>query len=213
MNTRVLSTAGLLVGLAVLGVLLAGIGAAIGVTDTITDNSEAARVTVNDDNVTVNGTGERTTLVDDLSNVSAIQIEETSEDEFTVRTVENELLSHDDREHATQIATTNETVRQYLRSTDDPDVEVSPVERVEVGSTGSSLNVTAVDDASGDDENIDLEFVESADATDSVTVSRETSSVEKQATVRISSEDSDRAEFTIVVDLEDAEIVRFIDWQ
>lgn len=139
-------------GLVAAAVVLAGITVAMGVPAPL-DGEDGVRFNVSDGTVNVTESGQEITVVDDLSNVTEVEIEASAPGEFTVSTGRDSSLSPSDRDRARSIARENETVAAAIESLSAVRLAVDPVYRVradsvqqvDIGdSTNLSDNVSAI---------------------------------------------------------------------
>jgi len=201
-----------LVALGVLGVGLAGAGTAFGVTAPLAGTGSPAEFVVTDGNVTLT-TGEGSaTLVENMSDVRAVTIEETGDGEFTVHTQEARPLTEDERERARSIALANDTVRRELDAMPAHDLSVEPVRKLNLSASESiSVDTADLDADSG-------EFtVRSADDSDggAVTIVRDPSYVENRAVVRVRQPgvpDPRDLKYTVDVNLTSGTVTGITDW-
>lgn len=215
MPSDVRTRVAVLVALAILGVMAAGIGATLGATAPLADDRSDTQFVVSEQNVTVSGQGQHAEIVDDMSNVTAVEISETDPGHFTIDTQRDRPLSETDRERAKAIARTNDTVRRSLEDLDDVTLTVDPIHAVTVNS-GQRIdgNVTLVDG----DENVSVVTFDQASVgnrSDSVVVHRDPAYVEDEAVVRVR-QPSENAEpdlkYSIDVDLASGTVTGITDW-
>lgn len=209
----------LLVGLAVVGVVLAGVGTAFAPDDAVQPEPGAAFV-VADDNVTVERTNQSETVVANLSNVSAVRIDRTNASQFTVETREQRPLSPDERERARTIALNNRTVREAVDDVGAVELTVEPIRKLNASSIVTEeynatpqYNVTA-DAEGGDTFTIHLNDTDGEDG--SVTVNRTPDYVDDRAVVKIrnSTEDPpDDLQYSVRVDIANGTVTDITDWE
>ena len=197
--------------LVVLGLGLAGAGTAFGLTEPLSQTGSPAEFVVADGNVTLSADGESTMLVENVSDVRAVTIEETGDGQFTIRTREERPLTVAERERARSVALANETVRRKLDAMPAYNLSVEPIQQ---------LNATAVDQISLDNADPDDsgEFtVESTGDSDegSVTIVRDPTYVDGRAVVRVRRPDMTHPadlKYTVDVNLTSETVTDIRDW-
>jgi hypothetical protein len=198
--------------LAVLGLGLAGAGTAFGLTEPLSQMGSPAEFVVADGNVTLSADGESTTLVENVSDVRAVTIEETGDGQFTVRTREERPLTVAERERARSVALANETLRQKLDAMPAYELSVDPIQK---------LNATAVDQISLDsadsgDGSGEFTVESTGDSGDgSVTIVRDPTYVEGRAVVRVRRPDMTHPadlKYTADVNLTSGTVTDITDW-
>ncbi|WP_435066732.1 hypothetical protein [Haloplanus sp. C73] len=225
MTSELRSRLGVLAGLAVLGVVLAVVGTALGLPSSLVTGAPAAQFVVSDERVTLSNSSDDVVLVDNMSNVREIQVETTGRGQFHVRTREEPPITAAERERALEIARTNDTVRQYLDSaeytaavepvriynvssdklyTDTVHLNESGINRKDTDRPVTTYNVTLVPD-------------ESNETRGRVTaVHREPKSPDHRAVVQIrrpAAPDHRELTYTIDVDLRNGTITDITDWE
>ncbi|ELY63152.1 hypothetical protein [Natrinema versiforme] len=214
MNEVVRSRLLVLVGLAVIGVGLAGVGTALGVAEPLATTGTSAEFVVAEDNVTFATGDESETVVDDLSNVSEITIEETDTGEFTVQTTEERPLTDSERERARTIAMTNETVKTELGEMDTYELSVEPIRKLSV----DAFSQESYDVAGGLNEtNNGTVIIGTTDdgGDGSITVERDPSYVQDRANVRIrqpNASDRHELQYTVDIDVANGTVTDITDW-
>lgn len=202
-----------LVGLAVLGVALAGMGTVLGVTGFATDADATARFVVSEDNVTVSDGGEEVTVVENMSDVGAIRIAETDSRHFEVSTETDSPLTDAERERAREIARANDTVARYLADAEGYELAVDPVRKLDLGSvnrTDASLS-----EADGTNASYTIETVTSDGEGGTLVVQRNSSYAADRAVVRVyrpSDDSRDEQKYSIDVDLANGTVTDITDW-
>lgn len=208
-----------LAGLAVLGVTLAGVGSALGMTSPFTNSGSSLQFVVNEENVTVSNGGQTETVVNDMSNVRAITVDETASGHFSVKTDEERPLTDTERERAKEVALNNQSVQAEIESIGEYELVVEPVQQLNLSSNqvGQYNTTITVENETDGEFTIATENTTSESQDESVTLVRksETSYVEDRATVRIrqpSQSDRDALKYTIDVDLANGTIIDITDW-
>ncbi|WP_254831263.1 hypothetical protein [Haloglomus salinum] len=204
-----------LAGLTVIGVAVAGMGTAFGVTAPVSNSGTAGEFVVSNENVTFVGTGGSETVVTDLTNVSEITVEQTSTGQFTVKTSTNRPLTEAERERARMVAMNNHTVEQALASMGEYELTVEPVRGLNLSASSQRSYDVRIDSnqTSG-------EFTITDTGTDnredgSVTVKREPRYVEDQAVVRIRQprdDGRDSLKYSVSIDLTNGTVTDVTDW-
>ena len=219
MTTEIRARLVVLTGLAVLGVALAGVGTAIGVASSVTNSGSAVQFVVTEENVSVSNGSQTETVVDDLSNVRTITIDETASGRFTVNTEEERPLTDSERERAREIALRNQTVRQRIEPMAEYELVVEPVQELNVSSAqlGHYNTTVAVEGEEASEFTVTTENTTTEDQEGSVTLVREprTSFVEDRAVVRIRQPgESERQglRYTVDVDLSNGNVTGITDW-
>jgi hypothetical protein len=212
-RTRVL----ILAGLAGLGVALAGVGATVGTTPFSTAADSAPHFVVSDQNVSVS-TGERTeTLVENMSGVQAVTINETATGHFTVDTGTEGPLTETERQRAKEIALDNRTVRQELGTVDGYEFVVEPIRKIESSEMSQQrYNTTFAIEPEGEG-NVTITAWNTTTETEneSVRLVRDPSYVEEQVSVRVHrpSDPGRRSlKHTMTVDLANKTVTDITDW-
>lgn len=200
--------------LGVVGLSLAGVTSALGVTETAADDVGGEFV-VFERNVTFSdGTRERT-VVENLTNVTAIEITREEGRRFSVRAETGPPLSATDRERAKRIARTNETVRRALARLDGHDLSVEPIRELStqdvVGVTVERSNESNWTNDSAETRTFTVTNVTSANESESVVVQRDPKYVPDRAAVEIRGPDSEHR-YTVYVDLANRTVVDIGNW-
>jgi len=218
MGSHVRVRLAVLVCLAALGVGLAGIGAAVGVTELITAGDTSGEFVVADDSVTFSDGTENVTVVENTANVTAIRVEETAPGRFTVDTEVERPLSAAERERAVEVARSNATVSARLDRLDGYELTVDPVYRVTADQmTGYNVTIDADDVTNGSDDGVYVGTVNVSTETrdGEVVVQRDPSYVEDRAVVRVRQPDaSERRElrYSVDIDLANGTVTGITDW-
>jgi len=214
MRPDVPARAGLLLGLAALGLGLAGAGAAIGVDSPVTDESPPG-FTVTDSNVTLSDGDREVTVINDTGSVDRIEIAEEG-GRVTVRTEYEPPLTDVERERAVAIVRGNETLRARLAAMDGYELDVEPIKRI-TADRATVRTLSSVEKDSGSfhvvttgngTERTTLPI----DGSESVTVARDPTYLDHRANVRIRPTGSERARYSVTVDLTNGTVVRTTDW-
>lgn len=188
------------VGLAVLGVGLAGLGTAIGVTAPTTDGP-TSEFAFEDENLTYSDGETKVTILNGTSHVETVEFESTA-DGVEVAVEERRPLSESERTRAQEIALANETVRQRLADVDDYAVSVEPIRRLDADRS-VSIDVDGSESANGSvetDGNTTTFTVDYDRENDSVVADRaEPSYVPDEAAVQFDYGDET---FSVVVDID-----------
>lgn len=190
MNSDIRVRALAVVGLGVLGVVLALSGATFGVGNSLASDDPAPEFRISADNISVVTGDDRVTLVENASAVAAIEISRT-EGGVTVRTDERAPLTERDRRRAADIALANDTVERYLDGIAEYDIDVRPIQRLTADESVTIGNVTTVNSASDGSTDFIVVSTESSNLTvadweNSVTVNRQSSYVDGVASVVVS---------------------------
>ncbi|SFS54206.1 hypothetical protein [Halostagnicola kamekurae] len=219
MNEVIRSRMLVLVGLAVIGVGLAGIGTTLGMTGPLSSTGTPAEFVVSDDNITFTSDDIQETVVDDLSNVSKITVEETDSGQYTIQTKEDQPLDEKERKRARTIAMTNETVNEALEEMDRYELSVEPVQKLNLSASSvqSYDTVIGVNETKDTTASSNMTIVNTTDdhSDESVIIGRSPSYVEDRAVVRIRhpGEDSPHdLKYTVDIDLADRTVTDITDW-
>lgn len=201
-----------LVGLGAVSIGLAGIGAGFGMTEPLTSNSSGEFV-VAEDNIKFKSSDESKTVVENLSGVREVNIEETDTGQFTIQTVEERPLTEHERERAREIALTNDTVSAALSEMDSYTISVDPIQQL----NASAFNQVSYDSNTSHETNNGITIIETSEKEDhgSVTITREPNYVEGHAVVRIRQPDapqSEDLEYSVDVDLVNGTVTDITDW-
>ncbi|SDR39930.1 hypothetical protein [Natronobacterium texcoconense] len=161
----------LLVGLAALGIGLAGIGTALGIGEPVTGDEPTAEFELSDDRLTLSSVDQEVTVLENPETAEIIEITE-SPDGFAVMTEEREPLTDRDRERAKEIARENDTVRERLEELGEYDLTVEPID--EFGSdageaNAATYNVTVRESDLEQNESLDFE-VNETDTVDELSI-------------------------------------------
>jgi len=207
-HTRLL----VLVGLVTVSLGFAGAGAAFGMTEPLT-SAPSNEFVVSEDNITFNASGESETVVENLSYVREVNIEETDTGQFTIRTVEEQPLTNRERDRAREIALANETVSAALSEMNSYVLSVEPIQQL----NASTFNHISYDSNTSHETSDGITIIETSEADDdgSVTITREPSYVENRVVVRIRQPDAPQSEdlqYSVDVDLENETVTDITDW-
>ncbi|WP_256392980.1 hypothetical protein [Natronoarchaeum rubrum] len=193
-----------LLGLAVLGIALAGIGTAFGVTAPIAADDPSGEFVVSDQNVTFSTQSQEDTVVRNLSNVTTIEIEESTDGRFTVSTERDRPLTDAERERAKAIARGNDTVRRALDAMGEYELAVEPIHKIdELSTTQISGDVSTVNESEGIFK-INLSDDSLTERDDAVVVDRDPTYVDDEAIVRVRHSNGDAPtdlKYSVSVDL------------
>lgn len=217
MNDALRSPYLVLLGLAVVGVSLAGAGTALGITQPLIQSGSSAEFVVSEHNVTLEVGGESETVVRNMTHVRDISIEESTDGRFTVNTTEAHPLTAVEREQAREIALANETVRTGVTSIDGYRVSVTGIRKINASAFETeSLNMTETERVSGEyDFVIWTNGTSSEDSNGAVTIQREPNYVEDRASVRLyegAADGEDELKYTVDVDLANETVTDVTDW-
>ncbi|WP_255152420.1 hypothetical protein [Halorarius halobius] len=127
MPSKIRSRLVVLACLAVVGVVLAGVGTALSTTSPLTDGDPSARFVVADGNVTFSDDDGNVTLVDDASHIRTVRIRRTDGGTFRVDTETDRPLTAVERERAVEIARANDSITRRLDALDGYTLTVGPV--------------------------------------------------------------------------------------
>ncbi|WP_317175827.1 hypothetical protein [Halomontanus rarus] len=214
MNEVIRSRLLVLVGLAVVGVGLAGIGTAFGMTDPLSNTGTSAEFVVSEDNVTFTTDDTSKTVVDNLSNVSKITIEETDSGQFTIQTTKNQPLTESERERAQTIAMANGTVKEALDEMDTYELSVEPIQRLDTSSfSQESYDVVVESNETNGEVTIGKTTDDHGDG--SVTIERNPRYVEDRAVVRIRHSGENPPgdlKYTVDIDLVNETVTDITNW-
>jgi hypothetical protein len=216
MNDALRSPYILLVGLAAVGVLLAGAGTALGITQPFVQSESSDEFVVTEHNVTFEAGGHSETVVRNMTHVQDISIVESTDGQFTVNTTEAHPLTALERKQAREIALANETVRTGISSIGDYRVSVDGIRKINDSSFETvSINTTQSEQADGKDYFvIQTNGTASGDGDGAVTIQREPNYVEDRASVRLYrlGTDEDDLKYSTDVDLAHETVTAVTDW-
>jgi len=200
--------------LGVVGLALAGVTSAIGVTETAAGDVGGEFV-VSERNVTYSNAAQERTVIENLSGVEAIEIGRDGTGHFSIRTEEATPLTEVDRERAKRIARTNETVRRALARLDGHDLSVEPIRELStqnvVGVTVEQSNESNWTNDSAETRTFKVTNVTYANESGSVVVQRDPKYVSDRAAVEIRDTD-DEHRYTVYVDLANRTVVDIVNW-
>ena len=213
MRTDLRMRLGLLVALAVVGVLVAGIGMTLGGGSPLAPASGGEFV-VSESNVTFADRSRDVTVVDDMENVTRVEITEAEAGRFRVETDRERPLTATERERAREIARRNETVATNLATIARPELTVDPVKRIEANAIQFNVSVTTENESRGvtvvEVENGSMDTGEHG-----VVIDREPSYVDDRAVVRISDpakEEQAALQYSVRVDLANETVTGITNW-
>ncbi|WP_121821894.1 hypothetical protein [Halostella salina] len=218
MGSHVRVRLAVLLCLAALGVGLAGVGAAVGVTEPIGAGGTSGEFVVAGDSVTFSDGAGNVTVVENTANVTAIRVEETAPGRFTVETEAERPLSAAERDRAVEIARSNATVRAKLDRLDGYELGVDPVYRVtadRMRSYNVTIDADGVTNGSGNQTYVFTGNVSAEDRDDAVVVERDPSYVEDRAVVRVRQPSADERRdlrYSVDVDLANGTVTGITDW-
>jgi hypothetical protein len=204
----------LLVVLALLGVGLAVIGTSVGATSPLAAGSGAAFV-VSEDNVTFEHGDQRATVVDNMTHIDSMEIEQQGSGTYKIHTETEAPLTDSERSQAKTIARNNATVQQALEDLPQYVVTVEPIQKLTADSaqTGNlTIANTSTDIETAEGEQTFTGWVEESDETDTVTIDRNAEFVEDEAVVRITDPATDESYYSITVDLENETVTDITEW-
>ncbi|WP_128476623.1 hypothetical protein [Halorussus pelagicus] len=196
------------VGLAVLGVGLAGLGTAIGVPSPTADGP-ASEFAFEGQNLTYSDGETEVEIVNGTSRVETVEFEYTT-DGVEVAVDEQRPLSESERNRAREIALENETVRQRLDDLGDGEyvTTVDPVRKVSATASVSVNDATPANETVKTDGNVTAFTVSYDEKSDAVVADRvEPSYVPDEASVQF--EYPDGRSLSVVVDI-DSETVKHV---
>ncbi|WP_132059102.1 hypothetical protein [Halorussus amylolyticus] len=198
------SEIGIVVGLAVLGVGLAGLGVAVGVTAPASDDP-ASEFAFEGEKLTYSGDETNVTILNDTSAVETVEFE-ANPDAIEVSVAENRPLSESERDRARETAVANSTVQERLDG-HDYESSVEPIRKFDANQSVSVSVSGANETSAGTDENTTTFTVRDDEENDSVIAERPTPSyVPDEAVVRF--EHSDAEAFSVVVDFDSGTVLR-----
>lgn len=120
----------LLVGLAALGIAIAGVGTAIGLPSPISDDGTDPTFVVADGTITDSDSKGDVIVVENTSHVHTIRIDRTDSTTFLIRTDSEPPLTKAARERSRRIALENRSVQRALASLEGYTVSVDSVRRI-----------------------------------------------------------------------------------
>lgn len=214
MRTDLRMRLGLLIALAIVGALMAGVGTTLGGVSPVGPTSGGEFV-VSETNVTFADSSQDVTLVNDMGNVTEVEIKEAEEGQFHIETDRASPLTTTEREQAREIAEGNETVASKLATIASPQLTVEPIKQIEANAI--QLNVSAT--AESESRNLTVFEIEngSMDSGDEgVVVDRNPSYVDDRAVVRIRDPQKNgrRAlQYSVSVDLTNETVTKITNWK
>ncbi|WP_238593273.1 hypothetical protein [Natronobacterium lacisalsi] len=198
--------------LALLGVGLAVAGTAVGVPTPLVDSQPSSEFVVSAENVTLEHGDEQAAVVEDMSHVDQVEIDRQDGGTFHVNTTTEQPLTERDRRDAQAIARTNETVRQALADVEQYEMTVEPIQQISADAmettTLSGLNETSTDNGT---ETATFS-ISTGGQNESVTIDRDPTYLEDEATVRVVHPGEDETYYSITVDLETETVTDITDW-
>lgn len=219
MSASVYRRLGAIVALAAIGVGLAIAGNAVSL-DASADTADAVgQLSVSGDYLTVSDGTREVVGVANLSEAQGLEV--VNEDGvFAVRIESDQPLTRAERDRAAEIARSNGTVSDYLRTVEDYSLDIQPIEKVgtdavrnfSVRETASIEGSVDSGSASGDGSFV---FVESdredGSEDESVTITRNRTYVDGEANVRVYGPDGE-VRYSLVVDLTSGRVEDITDW-
>lgn len=215
MATQLRTRLALLVGLAVLGILLAGISSALWTSNSVRATENAGEFTVTEQNVTYTSSNQGRTVVQTISNAEKIEIKRVGSGRFSVRTDEAAPLNRSQRSQAKRVARNNGTVETMLAGLDAYELRVEPIRQLSAEqSLSKTVNVTTIstigsEDSNGttrDAETIHVEFENVTTDSDAVVVDRDPEFIQDEAVVEVVGA-GDKHRYSIYVDLANATVL------
>lgn len=217
MPSEIRSRLVVLAGLTVLGVALAGVGTALGMTAPLTNHGDNPTFAVNEENVTFTDNGNRVTLVENMSTVRSVRIDKVGSTQFQVSTETAQPLTAAERERARRIALNNQTVQSHLASLENYEVTIEPIRRLNMTSMQvASFNATKVNDSGDGGSVFKITNVSSEHEDGTVVVQRDPQYVEDRAVVRIrqpGAPERQALKYTVRVDLANDTVTGITDWE
>ena len=207
----------LLVTLAVLGVGLAVIGTAVGATTPLAGSESDAAFVVSEDNITFEQGDQRATVLDNMTRVDSIEIEQQGSGTYQVNTETEAPLTDSERSQGKAIARDNATVQQALQDLDQYKLIVEPIHKLTTDSiqttTVTGLNNTSMDSETVDGAGTFTLTMKDSNETGTVTIDRDPEYVEDEAVVRIRNPGTDEMYYSATVDLENETVTDITDWR
>lgn len=217
MPSEIRSRLVVLAGLTVLGVALAGVGTALGMTAPPTNHGDNPTFAVNEENVTFTDNGNRVTLVENMSTVRSVRIDKVGSTQFQVSTETAQPLTAAERERARRIALNNQTVQSHLASLENYEVTIEPIRRLNMTSMQvANFNATKVNDSGDGGSVFKITNVSSEHEDGTVVVQRDPQYVEDRAVVRIrqpGAPERRALKYTVRVDLANDTVTGITDWE
>ncbi|WP_323192120.1 hypothetical protein [Halostella sp. PRR32] len=212
MSSEIRSRLIVLSALALLGVALAGVGTSLGMGSSLTNHGDDPSFVVTNENITFSKSGDNVTLIDNMSNVKEVRIDQTGSNQYQVRTEAEQSLTATERERARQIARSNQTVQQHLDSLSEYELGVDPIHEID----SDSMSVVSVDlNESKDDGEYDFVAVSQENENRSVVVERDPEYVADRAVVRVRQPSDPKHEglkYSVKVDLANETVTGITDW-
>jgi hypothetical protein len=207
-----------LLGLVVLGLGLAGAGAALGVGDPVTDEP-ALGVAVGEERVTLSDGDREVAVLNDTRGVETIEFR-TDGGGFVVDAERPSPLTAADRERAREVVRANATMQRNLEAMGAAELVVEPI--VELDTTEADVtaytvyNVTAVGNESATFRVVEAGGASSSDPAfggdDSVTLRRDRTYVEDRASVGVRDPTTGEEIYSVTVALTNGTVTRITDW-
>ncbi|MDQ2055542.1 hypothetical protein [Halobellus sp. H-GB7] len=202
--------------LAALGVGLAVLGTAAGATVPLAASGPGAAFVVSEDNVTFEQGDQQAIVLDNMTRIDSIEIDQQGSGTYQVNTETKDPLTDSERSQAKAIARDNATVQQALQDLDQYELTVEPVHKLTVDSvqtmTLTGLNSTSMDSETAAGEKTFSLTVEDSDKTGTVTIDRDPEYVEDEAAVRIRDPATGETCYSATVDLENETVTDTTDW-
>lgn len=207
----------LLVVLTALGVGLAVLGNAVGVTTPLAASEQGAVFVVSEDNVTLEQDNQRATLINNMTRVDSIEIEQRGTGTYHVNTEAENPLADSERSQAKAIVRDNATVQQALRDLDQYELTVEPIHKLTADSAQTTaftgLNNTSIEGETAENEETFTLSVENRNETGMVAIERDPQYVEDEAAVRVGDSATDETYYSATVDLENETVTDITDWR
>jgi len=217
MTSNLWSRLTLLVVLTALGVGLAIIGNAVGATTPLAASEQGSAFVVSEDNVTFEQGNQRSTLLNNMSQIDSIEIEHQGSGTYQVDTKTEDPLMDSERSQAKAIARDNATVQQTLQDLDQYELTVGPIHKLTADSAQTTaftgLNNTSMGGETAEGAETFTLTVKDSDETGTVTIDRDPEYVEDEAVVRIRDPVTDEIDYSVTVDLENEAVIEITDWR
>lgn len=195
----------LLAGLALLGAGLAVTGATVNAADSFHDSASTPAFVVSEQNVTFEDGDQQTTVVGNMERVDSVELERTTDRQYTVHTATADPVSAAERRRAKAIARNNETVQRSLAKLNQYELTVDPIHKLTAESSVRLNGTVSAGDVKSD-SNTTYTF-EVTESDESVVVDREPDYVDGEVAVRVSNPAADEPHFSVIVDLKTNEVI------
>ncbi|ELY99103.1 hypothetical protein C482_11126 [Natrialba chahannaoensis JCM 10990] len=202
-TSNVRRTVILLVSLAAVGTILAGVGTVVGMTGILADG-QPTEFQITEETVTVTDRGETYVLTDDLSNVTSVELVETAPGKYEISTEQNTPFTDQQRVEAISLATEQDLIQQYLADKDDYEVPFQPIQELDWETDQLRLNGT---DDSGSQIHIE------STSEDSVRIDREQNYAEDRASIIVRPHATEPPAYTVDIDMENNAVIEITDWE